>query len=235
VGNQGNILLNAENIQLRQGSEITTNSLDTGTGGNIEIDTDVLLAIENSDISANALAGPGGQVIINAGAIFGTQFRQQQTNASDITATSELGAEFSGTVELNTQFDPSSAVIELPVTVVDPAALIAQEFCRQRGSSEFVNTGRGGLPPSPQESLRSEETVVELMELPTVESRRHHTPSRQNSTVSRTANEPISSLDIVPARGWIRNEKGEVILVSYDPTKTGVQRPRQGTIHCQPN
>jgi filamentous hemagglutinin family protein len=234
VGNQGNILLNAEDIQLRRGSEITTNSLETGTGGNIEIDTDVLVAIENSDISANALAGPGGQVIINAGAIFGTQFRPRQTNASDITATSELGAEFSGTVELNTQFDPSSAVIELPVTVVDPASLIAQEFCRQRGGSEFVNTGRGGLPPSPQESLRSEETIVELMELPTVESRRH-TPSRQNSTVSRTTNEPISSLDIVPARGWIRNEKGEVILVSYDPTKTGVQRPRQNTIHCQPN
>jgi hypothetical protein len=76
---------------------------------------------------------------------------------------------------------------------------------------------------------------IHLMELPTVESHRRHTPSRQNSTVSRTTNEPISSLDIVPARGWIRDENGDVILVSYDPTKTGVQRPRQNTIHCQPN
>ncbi|MFZ1030173.1 MAG: hypothetical protein WAN66_28550 [Limnoraphis robusta] len=119
----------------------------------------------------------------------------------------------------------------MPQTVVDPAALIAQDACKKGQYSSFVNTGRGGLPPSPQESLRSEETLVPLIELPPdIESRRHHSPShksRVQRNISPNLNQPISSLDIVPARGWIRNEKGEVILVGYDPTKTGVIRQRQ--------
>ncbi|KMW70163.1 hypothetical protein WN50_37420 [Limnoraphis robusta CS-951] len=231
LGTQGNITINSREIQLRRGSQITTNSLETGTGGNITINSNQLVAIENSDISANAQAGLGGQVIINADAVFGTQFRTQQTSASDITATSELGAEFSGTVELNSEIDPAQGLVELPQTVVDPAALIAQDACKKGQYSSFVNTGRGGLPPSPQESLRSEETLVPLIELPPdIESRRHHSPShksRVQRNISPNLNQPISSLDIVPARGWIRNEKGEVILVGYDPTKTGVIRQRQ--------
>ncbi|MCG5058907.1 MAG: S-layer family protein [Limnoraphis sp. WC205] len=231
LGNQGNITINSPDIQLRRGSQITTNSLETGTGGNITINSNQLVAIENSDISANAQAGLGGQVIINADAVFGTQFRTQQTSASDITATSELGAEFSGTVELNNEIDPAQGLVELPQTVVDPAALIAQDACKQGIDSEFVITGRGGLPPSPQESLRSEEPFVSLIELPPeLESRRHHSPSQKSRVqrnISPNLNQPISSLDIVPARGWIRNEKGEVILVGYDPKQMGVIRQRQ--------
>ncbi|MFZ1026803.1 MAG: S-layer family protein [Limnoraphis robusta] len=237
LGNQGNITINSPDIQLRGGSQITTNSLETGTGGNIRINSNQLVAIENSDISANAQAGLGGQVIINADAVFGTQFRTQQTSASDITATSELGAEFSGTVELNNEIDPAQGLVELPQTVVDPAALIAQDACKKCQYSSFVNTGRGGLPPSPQESLRSEETLVPLIELPPdIESRRNHSPSQRNR-ISRNdsrKSDQVSSADILPARGWIRNQKGEVILVSYDPTRTGVQRQRQPTIQCQP-
>ncbi len=236
LGTQGNITLNSPDIQLRRGSQITTNSLDTGTGGNITINSNQLVAIENSDISANAQAGLGGQVVINADAIFGTQFRTQQTDASDITATSELGAEFSGTVELNHEIDPAQGLVDLPQTVVDPAVLIAQDPCKQGEESEFVITGRGGLPPSPQEIVRSEETFISLIELPPeVESRRHPSPAQRNriSRNSSTNSGQVSSLDIVPARGWIRNAKGEVILVGYDPTKTGFQRQRQRLIQCE--
>ncbi len=235
LGTQGNITLNAPDIQLRRGSQITTNSLETGTGGNITINSNQLVAIENSDISANAQAGLGGQVVINTDAVFGTQFRTQQTSASDITATSELGAEFSGTVELNNEIDPAQGLVDLPQTVVDPAVLIAQDPCKQGADSEFVITGRGGLPRSPQEIIRSEEPFVSLIELsPEDESRRNDTSS-QKSRVQRNdspiQNQPVSSLDIVPARGWIRNEKGEVILVGYDPTKTGVIRQRPAIPH----
>ena len=233
---QGNITLNTSDLRLRNHSSITTNATGVATGGNITINTNTLIAIKNSDISANAEEAFGGQVKINADAIFGTQFRPQQTNASDITATSELGSEFSGTVQLNTEFDPSSGLIELPQRVVDPAALIAQDVCKQGQGSEFINTGRGGIPPSPQESLRSEETLVGLIELPEeAESRRSHTPSAARRNASRTPNQPRSSLDIVPARGWIRDENGDVILVSYDPTKTGIRRqPVQDSNQCNP-
>ena len=175
--------------------------------------------------------------MINADAVFGTQFRTQQTSASDITATSELGAEFSGTIELNNEIDPAQGLIDLPQSVVDPAALIAQDLCIQGADSVFVITGRGGLPSSPQEIIRSEEPFVSLIELsPEVESHGNNS-SFQGEIISRnlsTKSGQVSSADIVPARGWIRNEKGEVILVGYDPTQTGVQRQRQYLIQCQP-
>ena len=62
----------------------------TGNGGNITIDTDTLVALENSDIIANARQSFGGRVSINAQGIFGTQFRDNPTLLSDITATGEV-------------------------------------------------------------------------------------------------------------------------------------------------
>ncbi|MDY7021201.1 MAG: S-layer family protein, partial [Cyanobacteriota bacterium] len=229
LGTEGNITINTSDIRLRRGSAITTNSLETGTGGNITINGDQLVAIENSDISANALAGPGGQVILNVNAIFGTEFRQRQTGASDITATSELGPDFSGTVEINNEIDPAQGLIELPQTVVDPNALIAQDPCKLGTESEFFITGRGGLAVTPSDELGLSIPEVNLVE--PVTPRANSTPRRQRS--STRSNQPISSLDIVPARGWIRTKDGDIILVGYDPTKTGVRRQPNPSHSCQ--
>ncbi|MGL5083798.1 MAG: filamentous hemagglutinin N-terminal domain-containing protein [Microcoleaceae cyanobacterium] len=245
LGDQGNITLNAQDIQLRGGSAITTNSQETGTGGNIAINTQFLTALENSDITANAQAGPGGRVTINADAIFGLQFRPQLTSQSDITATSELGPEFSGTVELNTQFDSTQGLVELNADVVDPNLLVAQDPCSQGRENEFVVTGRGGLPPSPQEHLRSTDPVVNLIPLPPEvqpevqpSTTRASTQSNRVPLVVLRSNtnsdkQPVSNSEIVSARGWIQNQKGEVILVSYDPTRRGVQQARQ-SVQCNP-
>ncbi len=237
AGDQGNIILNTSDLRLRNNSQITTNATGVATGGNIEINTDNLIAIEDSDISANAQQAFGGQVIINANAIFGTQFRQQQTGASDITATSELGPDFSGTVELNTEIDPSSGLIELDANVVDPNDLIAQNFCKQGRDSQFIIIGRGGLPPNPRDPQSVNLSHVEPIE--TVPSNRtqqltispqqlFETPPPSNEIEERT------SENIIPARGWIRNQKGEVILVSYDPTQVGVRRQPYNFNPCQP-
>ena len=90
-GDRANINLQADGIVLRQGSLITTNATGTATGGNITLDTGILVAFENSDITANSVNSFGGQVIVNAQAIFGTAFRPALTPESDITASSELG------------------------------------------------------------------------------------------------------------------------------------------------
>ncbi len=100
AGNQGNITLRSGALLLRRGSNITTNAGGTATGGNITIDTDVLAAIENSDISANSQDARGGQVRINTSGIFGTEYRDQLTPLSDITATGGT-PELSGSVEIN--------------------------------------------------------------------------------------------------------------------------------------
>jgi len=84
---QGNISLRSRDLVLRRGSNISTNATGTATGGNITINSDVIAALEDSDITANAQNARGGQVIIDAQGIFGTEFRDTPTLESDITAT----------------------------------------------------------------------------------------------------------------------------------------------------
>ena len=223
AGAQGNITLQAQDIQLRRNSNITTNAIGTATGGNITIDTGVLAALENSDITANAQASFGGRVIINAQGIFGTEFRTQATPESDITATSELGPAFSGIVDIQTpDIDPSQGLVELPENVVDPAALIAANACVQGQQSEFVITGRGGLPPTPQEPLAQGEQSTAWIE--PVAPRSHSVSTGESAGRNR---EDLSTLrhedtkaqrgdrpQIVPAQGWVVTDRGEILLVA---------------------
>jgi len=65
-------------LVLRRGA-IITNATGTATGGNITIDTGVIAALSDSDISANAQEARGGRVRIDAQGIFGTEFRNQDT------------------------------------------------------------------------------------------------------------------------------------------------------------
>ena len=61
-------------------------------GGNIDINTQFLIAAPNtnSDIIANAASGRGGAINITASGIFGLTVRDQLTFDNDITAFSEL-------------------------------------------------------------------------------------------------------------------------------------------------
>ncbi len=152
-GNFGNIDLQTGTLQLRETSSITTNA--TGRGGNIDITTDTLAALENSDITANSTNDFGGRVSIEALAIVGTAFRETSTPQSDITATSDRGPEFSGTVILETpDVDFTSGVLETPrleaiAPLRDPCARVA----RTETYSTFYNVGNGGSPPNPSDAI----------------------------------------------------------------------------------
>jgi filamentous hemagglutinin family protein len=215
-GDQGNITLNSQDIQMRQQSAITTNATGPSAGGNITLNTDTLVALDNSDITANATNSQGGRVIINAQGIFGTQFRPQLTPESDITASSELGAEFSGIVEINTpDADPSSGLVPLSTTVVDVEGLVAQNLCTAKlASSSFVVSGRGGLPASPNDPLTDEVVAVEW--------------SRPSNQVSSAGVSHPPSIDsgqpknrvIRQIQGWFVAADGTVILTDAAPTVT---------------
>lgn len=238
AGTGGNIRATAQSVELRRDSQITTNA-GNADGGNITLGTSDLVALENSDITANAEAGKGGQVIINAQGVFGTQFREFQTPQSDITATSELGAEFSGAVEISSpEVDPSAGLVELPTNLVDPTTLIATR-CSGNEGNQFVITGRGGLPPSPNDALTSEPTVMNWINL--VETRLGEAmpkaigASLQGSgtslrgTVKTTPNPPIQE-----AQGWIVRADGVIELVTNPPQgrtlPTGVLPPQCSTL-----
>jgi filamentous hemagglutinin family protein len=221
-GDGGNLNITASEISLHNNSGITARAAQDSSGGNIAINTGSLI-LQESNITADAEIGRGGNIAIQTELLF-------RDPNSLISATSALGID--GTVTLNIpEINPSSGLIEVPETPIDVTHLIGQDPCSQPHNSELINTGRGGLPPSPQESLRSEETFVELIELNFEEHSAVPLDRQQNKET--TTHQPLSSLEIVPARGWIRNENGDVILVSYDPTQTGVQRQRQSVSQCQ--
>lgn len=154
AGAGGNIELQTPILLLRQGSNINTDA-GNADGGNIEIDTVFLIALENSDITANAEQGRGGRVSITAQTILGTDFREFVTPESDITATSALGPEFNGIVELDTpDLEPDSGLVELPAAVNDPTNQIVAG-CPADNNNRFVVGGQHGLPTNPTQRLES--------------------------------------------------------------------------------
>ncbi|MBD6615504.1 S-layer family protein [Komarekiella sp. 'clone 1'] len=215
AGDRGNINLQSDTIFLRRDSAITTNAQDTATGGNITLNTDILGAFENSDITANAKQSFGGRVIINAQGVFGAQFRGQLTPESDVTASSNLGAQFNGVVQLNTpDINPNQALVKLPSDLVDRSTQVVA-VCQKTGGNEFVITGRGGLPEVPAQILR-DGTVWEDLRL-AWRGNQELEAKNQNSPTPKTRHPTRSQVPIIEARGWVMDANGQVTLVSHLP------------------
>jgi filamentous hemagglutinin family protein len=204
AGEGGNIRINASAIQMRDRSRISTTagtSDEPGNGGNINIKTDTLAGVRNSDISANAFDGAGGRIAIDAQAVLGfqtstrqdletqlgnnlTEFDPQQLPSSDITAISRTNPNLSGTVEINTpDIDPSSGLIAVPQPGV---TAIIQNPCNRGSRSSFVNVGRGGVRPTPREIV-------------------------SNSGANSGDN---LDTELVEAQGWERDADGTIRLVA---------------------
>jgi filamentous hemagglutinin family protein len=222
-GNAGNITLKAQDMQLRRQSNINTDN-QLGNGGNIIINTGVLATFprENSNITANALeAGTGGNINITAQSIFGF-LSDQRTNAilSSITASSQFGQQGQITF-ITPEVNPSSTLVQLSESIVDPNALISQNPCAKQGGSEFIISGTGGLPSSPNDLLSSDTVRASLIE-PAPSSNTNHTSANPIIDMQSVA----SDLGIVPAQGWIVNAKGELMLVA--DSSTGLASDRSG-------
>ncbi|MEG4025170.1 two-partner secretion domain-containing protein [Microcoleus sp. S13C4] len=255
-GAGANINLEARDVQLRRGSRITTDA-SMSAGGNINIKSDILVAIpnENSDITANAISAQGGRVNINVPNVFGfTSVTREQVRASlgltdaqfgalqvsptsliptsDIAAISQSsGPALQGSVTFSSSgVNPAQGLVELPQNVVDPTALIAANPCTQEAESAFTVTGKGGVPPSPNDALSSP-----LPPLPWVEEAGSSVTSNVedlSDVTDRGKKEEgqIPDREVVPAQGWVVNAKGEVTLVGYNPGNAAASRnPRQNS------
>ena len=244
----GNITLNARDIQLRRNSRIITNAGAAATGGNITINSDILLAFrgENSDITANAQGGRGGRIEINVPNIFGISAltREQlaallppestldptQLLSNNITAISQAGSQLSGQIIFSTSgINPAQGLVELPQNVVDPAALIAANPCVAGATSQFIVTGRGGLPASPANSLSDEGVRVTWSDLPQEQGSRGAGDSGSRGDLTDSHQERI-----VPAQGWVINDKGGVTLVGYNPGNAASSRNSNFQTICPP-
>ena len=226
TGELGNIVLDTDALKLSNGSIISTNAQSTD-GGNISIDTDILVALEDSDITANAERGRGGRVTIDAKGIFGIKSRNFATSQSDITASSELGLQFNGIVDINTPaFNSIEKLRELPTDLVSSEPLQSCQAQKAQNNSTFTNIGRGGMPSNPDE-LNNSEVWEDLRSLG---------KDINNSSLSKIDNvniEPEQNQpeQIVEAKGWIVNSKGNVVL-TVQPTNTSSHKNQNYSTIC---
>jgi large exoprotein involved in heme utilization and adhesion len=236
VSNTGGIVTLdiAENLTLRDNNTfpsennlIEARARQTANGGNVDINAEFVIAFpnQNNDIIANAEQGNGGNIDITTQAIFGLEERRSlppnQTN--DIDASSQFGLQ--GNFSLNTpDVDPTSGLLQLPASVGDASDQISQNPCERGIGSQFIITGKGGFPANPHETLNSDEVRVGLVEPVGVEKQEDVGAQTLRPQDLRPASVPG---EVVPAQGWIFNDKGEVTLTAYDPTGTGKQRSEQ--------
>jgi filamentous hemagglutinin family protein len=232
----GNISLAfADAILLLNNSRISSTAgtaLAGGNGGNIDIGTTYLVAAPtggNSDITANAFSGAGGNVFITAEGILGIaalsraeleaalgttdplQLDPANLSTNDITAISRENPELEGQVEIITpDTDPSAGLDALPDNVIDASRLIAQG-CASDGAlaqeiGSLVVTGRGGLPANPGENLTGNQL---LLDWATVEA--------DNAPVEEaepTASVPTSPHQLQEVQSLALNADGQVVLVA---------------------
>ena len=196
-GDRGNLNFQTELLFLRDRSNISTNARENATGGNITIDaTDgfvVAVPQENSDITANAVFGAGGRVNIDAVEIFGIEPRLSLTPLSDITASSEFG--IVGNVTLNNQdLNPTENSPQLP-QAFNPALLTQGCNIANNSSSSFIDLGQGGLNPQIDNSLSTREILGDV-------------------SLPRQWQENATDNDIVEARKWATNHRGNIVLLA---------------------
>jgi large exoprotein involved in heme utilization and adhesion len=250
-----NINLRSRDIQLRHNSRITTDAR-AGSGGNITLNSDILVGRNNSDITANARSAEGGRVNVNVPNILGfaAASREQvksrlgltdaqladlqvsptsELNSSDIAAISQSsGPALQGTVTFSASgVNPAQGLVELPQNVVNPAALIAANPCTKGTESAFTLTGKGGVPASPDDTLSSARSPWAWVE----EAGSSATDNVRDVT-DRQAREfgEIRDREIVPARGWVVNARGEVMLVANQVAGQLDDRTRPPVSVCVP-
>ena len=210
-GKGGDITLEANSLVMRRNSQISATAGGTGNGGNITISglspaefADSAVLLESSNIAANAFQGRGGNIQIDTRVFL-------PCPDCEITASSELGID--GVVNLNT-LDPdiNPEVIDLPQELAAPEKVVAR-LCPADGGqerSEFIITGRGGLPPRPSEPLSSKALVS--FDSPA--------PRAENSSDSSLGEGADTSELPPPARGWYVNAEGVVVLTAQALTAT---------------
>jgi large exoprotein involved in heme utilization and adhesion len=207
-GTGGDVFIKAgEYLLLKNVSNIITNSDSrsvSGNGGNISIDSPLIIATPSgdNDISANANGGNGGRIDITSQGLFGIGYRPNGVNSpltNDITASSTFGQ--SGTVNVNTpDIDPGKDTAELPEAPQDRSNQIDRACSPTQAQNKFYITGRGGKAPTGDETLNNDEVWLD---------------DRNSSPTAIAPVQPVAK-QYQPAQGWVFGADGKVRLIAAD-------------------
>jgi len=170
----GDIDITAYDSRLRNGSLISSSVANgDGGGGDINITSPLFLALEDSDILANANQGAGGNITINSEAFLADLFANGNAVAVgsnpgdfnqfrgndrvDISASSQV-AGLSGQVSFPDFSFLQYSLSQLSANFVNPEQAIAGSCLARRNTQQgsFTVTGTGGLPPTPNNTFSSQ-------------------------------------------------------------------------------
>jgi len=171
----GGININANNIRLRNSSLISSSVFDgTGGGGTITINSSTFLALEDSDILANADQGAGGDITINSEAFLANLFTSGQAFAVganpgdfdqfrgngrvDISAISQNpNTDLTGTITIPDSSFLQHQLLPLSENFINSEQAIANSCLAHSkvDQGSFTVTGTGGLPANPDNAFSS--------------------------------------------------------------------------------
>lgn len=208
-------------LLLRDRGQITTNATGSATGGNINLNTPLIVGLGNSDIVARATQGAGGKISIDTSGLFGIAYRPALTPESDINASSDSGID--GTVAISSpKVDPENSLVELPSSLVDSS----DEFTAGcgAGQGQFVATGRGGLPISPASTINATHPWQDLRPVASgstqISAQTSSQPLSQPPQAAaqlpqpNTASAPEKGPPIQEATAWSLNDANEVVFLA---------------------
>lgn len=206
VGQGGILQLNVRSLLLlRNNSLISARAGALGSGGNITIDSPIMVGLENSDIIANAVRGRGGNINVTTQGLIGLSFSNTLTPRidpnNDITASSEFNV--SGNVQVNNiGTDLNVGTTELPVNLADASQKIATG-CSSNQGSQFIATGRGGLPQNPNQDVMHDIPWDDLRDL-----------SAYRGSLTSVAPVLETQPPLIQASGFQRNADGSIELIA---------------------
>jgi large exoprotein involved in heme utilization and adhesion len=135
-------------VQLTK-STISASVLDgTGGGGSVNIDPQFVI-LQNSQITANAVSGPGGNIFITTNLLL-------PDSTSVISASSQFGQQ--GTITIQSPVSPASGKINpIGQKPLIPTSMVSQRCAALAGGniSSFTVAGRDSLPAEPGDWLSS--------------------------------------------------------------------------------
>ncbi len=236
----GNIFLEIENnLTLRNNSTITARAFEDANGGDIDINAEFIVAFPNNssgdgnDIIARAERGDGGDITITAEALFGIEERPAiaGNRTNDIDASSEFG--LNGNVIFNVpDTNGLQETAELSSNVVSAEAVASNACSAESGTTSFIVTGQGGVPPAPNLPLSAEVLLSDGKPITPDISQFNNQQQTNNNTAFQIQPVKTSVGDIYPARGVIKTEDGRVILTAY-PTASTPARVAQNSLGCE--
>jgi filamentous hemagglutinin family protein len=216
----GNIQLGIQDrLTLRDNSLISAEAFNSANGGNLDLNARFVVAYpqENNDILANARFGNGGNIAIATKGIFGLEERSSTPAnlTNDLDASSEFGS--AGTVSI---FFPSfsnvEGVLRPLANYVDVENLLNNSYCKLRGNSKFIATGRNGIPIMPDDAVVPEHTWSDWRII--AEGKEPKEPNEVKATVEVAASPKATAPPkIVMVQGWAKDAEGNIVLTDKPP------------------